>query len=155
MLDLWLMKADAQRYVDDGCRWAAVSRRDKQADGAFFYAVRTTGIFCRPGCASRLPLRRNVRFFDTVQAATADGFRPCKRCRPNLGRHSAQLQNDERLAIVCEAIETSQGALSLDEMANLAAMSRYHFHREFKRFTGITPKQYGDRRRSTQIEGCR
>lgn len=69
-------------YSTDDSRWAAVTTRDAHADGTFFYAVRTTGVFCRPSCASRLPRREHVSFFADPAAARAAGFRPCKRCRP-------------------------------------------------------------------------
>jgi AraC family transcriptional regulator, regulatory protein of adaptative response / methylated-DNA-[protein]-cysteine methyltransferase len=67
----------------DDSRWQAVQRRDTAADGTFYYSVRTTGVYCRPSCASRPALRENVAFHATCAAADAAGFRPCKRCRPN------------------------------------------------------------------------
>lgn len=70
------------RYASDDVRWAAVERRDRGADGAFYCAVRTTGVYCRPSCAGR-PLRRNVSFYPTREAARQAGFRACKRCRPD------------------------------------------------------------------------
>lgn len=70
------------RYSTDAARWAALVARDAEADGAFFYAVKTTGVFCRPSCASRMPRRENVAFFETPAAAREAGFRPCKRCQP-------------------------------------------------------------------------
>jgi len=74
-------------YVTDDARWDAVQRRDRQADGVFYFAVATTGVYCRPDCSGR-PLRRNVRFFDTAEAAREAGFRPCKRCRPDAARET-------------------------------------------------------------------
>lgn len=76
------MTSTVSRYDSDDERWAAVERRDRQADGAFYCAVRTTGVYCRPSCAGR-PLRRNVSFYETRDAARRAGFRPCKRCRPD------------------------------------------------------------------------
>src|ERR1700723_4732044 len=70
-------------YVSDAQRWAAVVRREPGADGIFYYAVRTTGVFCRPSCGARRALRKNVNFFDSAAAAERAGFRACKRCRPN------------------------------------------------------------------------
>jgi AraC family transcriptional regulator, regulatory protein of adaptative response / methylated-DNA-[protein]-cysteine methyltransferase len=67
----------------DEDRWATVVRRDRSADGVFCYSVRTTGIYCRPSCASRLARRENVRFHATREAAELAGCRACKRCRPN------------------------------------------------------------------------
>lgn len=74
-------------YATDDARWAAVQRRDRQADGAFVFAVTTTGVYCRPDCPGR-PLRRNVRFFEGQAAAREAGFRPCKRCRPDEARET-------------------------------------------------------------------
>ena len=69
--------------LDDDACWKAVKRRDRAADGTFFYSVRTTGVYCRPSCAARLPRRENVAFHKTCADAERAGFRPCKRCRPN------------------------------------------------------------------------
>ncbi|PXA89800.1 transcriptional regulator, partial [Caulobacter sp. D4A] len=69
-------------YPTDEARWAAIERRDRAADGAFFCGVRTTGVYCRPSCSGR-PLRKNVAFYDTREAARAAGLRPCLRCRPD------------------------------------------------------------------------
>src|SRR5437899_70240 len=70
------------RLDNDAC-WSAVERRDRAADGTFVYSVRTTGVYCRPSCAARLPRRENVAFHQTCTDAERAGFRPCKRCRPN------------------------------------------------------------------------
>lgn len=69
-------------YTTDDARWTAVMRRDREAEGAFFCAVKTTGVYCLPSCSGR-PLRRNVSFHDTAEDARAAGYRPCKRCRPD------------------------------------------------------------------------
>ena len=74
-------QAVAAQFLSDDERWAAVARRDRSADGAFYCAVVTTGVYCRPSCAGR-PLRKNVRFYPTAACAVQAGFRPCKRCRP-------------------------------------------------------------------------
>jgi len=88
---------------DRGARWEAVRRRDKAADGTFFYAVRTTGVYCRPSCAARLPRRENVEFHETCKDAERAGFRPCKRCRPD-GLAPAE-QQAVAVATVCRLIE--------------------------------------------------
>ncbi len=97
------MEHDAATSAIDAERWQAVATRDSAADGEFVFAVKSTGVFCRPGCSSRLPLRKNVVFFDTVAAAAAAGFRACKRCRPTRGagrrfrrRHRRCLPADRR-----------------------------------------------------------
>ncbi|HYQ94793.1 MAG TPA: Ada metal-binding domain-containing protein, partial [Burkholderiales bacterium] len=76
-------ETDSPHFASDAERWAAVQRRDAGADGVFFYSVRTTGVYCRPSCASRLARRENVRFHASCEEAESAGFRPCKRCRPN------------------------------------------------------------------------
>jgi AraC family transcriptional regulator of adaptative response/methylated-DNA-[protein]-cysteine methyltransferase len=92
-------------YVTDAQRWAATTRREPDADGVFYYAVRTTGVFCRPSCGARRALRSNVRFFDTAAAAERAGFRACKRCRPN-GEGLAR----EHAALVARACRLIDGA---------------------------------------------
>ncbi|HXO89450.1 MAG TPA: Ada metal-binding domain-containing protein, partial [Stellaceae bacterium] len=120
--------------------WTAVENRDAAADGSFFYGVRTTGVYCRPGCASRRPLRANTVFFETTAAAEAAGFRACKRCRPTDGsaasRHLAAIEK------ACALLRTSETMPSLAELADAAAISRFHFHRVFKQITGVTPRDY-------------
>src|ERR1700679_2204208 len=89
-----MTKAEApESYATDAARWQAVCARDAAADGHFFFAVATTGVYCRPNCAARQPKRENVRFYDTIAAAEAAGFRACKRCRPT-GRSIADTQAD-------------------------------------------------------------
>jgi AraC family transcriptional regulator of adaptative response/methylated-DNA-[protein]-cysteine methyltransferase len=120
--------------------WSAVENRDAAADGNFFYGVRTTGVYCRPGCASRRPLRTNTMFFETAAAAEAAGFRACKRCRPTdesaASRHVAAIEK------ACGLLRTSETMPSLAELADAAAISRFHFHRVFKQITGVTPRDY-------------
>jgi AraC family transcriptional regulator of adaptative response/methylated-DNA-[protein]-cysteine methyltransferase len=130
-------------------RWQAVIRRDAMRDGRFFYAVVTTGVFCRPSCASRLPRPENVRFFDTAEAAMAAGFRPCKRCRPV----DPPREERERAAIerACAILRSAETIPSLAELAREVGISRYHFHRLFKKVTGVTPKAYGAARRMDRL----
>jgi len=121
-------------------RWQAVVRRDAQADGEFVYAVRTTGVYCRPSCPSRTAKRENVEFFESPGLAVAAGFRPCKRCQPD-----APSQQQKRNALVrqaCQAIEYSATTPTLAQLAQQAGMSPYHFHRIFKAATGLTPKAF-------------
>jgi AraC family transcriptional regulator of adaptative response/methylated-DNA-[protein]-cysteine methyltransferase len=120
--------------------WAAVESRNAAADGRFFYGVRTTGVYCRPGCASRRPLRTNTRFFETTAAAEAAGFRPCKRCRPTDG--SAASRHVTAIEKACALLRTCENIPSLGELADAAAISRFHFHRVFKQITGVTPRDY-------------
>ena len=102
-------------FATSDARWDAVLRRDRAADGVFYYSVRTTGVYCRPCCAARRPRRENVAFHPTCQEAEAAGFRPCKRCRPNEAplaeRHAAAV------AEACRLIEEADETPSLDALA--------------------------------------
>jgi AraC family transcriptional regulator, regulatory protein of adaptative response / methylated-DNA-[protein]-cysteine methyltransferase len=137
-----------QRSTDE-IRWNAVVAKDRHADGQFFYSVRTTGVFCRPSCPSRLARRENVAFHSTCDAAEAAGFRPCKRCRP---REASQSERDAALiARACSFIETSEAPPRLAALAAAAGLSPFHFHRVFKAITGLTPKGYADAHRADRI----
>ena len=127
-------------FATDDDRWTAVVRRDRSADGSFIYSVVTTRVYCRPGCGARLPKRENVRFHSTCEEAQQAGFRPCKRCRPN-GPTRAE-RHATAVAKACRLIETAEDIPNLDALAEVAGMSRYHFHRVFKAMTGVTPKAY-------------
>ena len=121
-------------------RWQAVSRRDPAFDGKFLFAVRTTGVYCRPSCASRPAKRENVSFFDTGALAEKAGYRACKRCRPDkLDAPDPQVQAVKR---ACERIEAAEEAPKLADLAASVGLSPYHFHRVFKTITGVTPKAY-------------
>lgn len=121
--------------------WAAVASHNVGADGTFVYAVRTTGVYCRPGCASRMPRRENVAFYAGPAAAEAAGFRPCKRCRPN--EASAGERHLAAIGRACALIRESDALPSLAELAAAAGISRFHFHRVFKEVTGTTPREWG------------
>ncbi len=120
--------------------WEAVVQRDAKTDGTFYYSVSTTGIYCRPSCASRLPRRENVRFHATIEDAEHAGFRPCKRCRPR----EVPLAEQQSQVIVqaCRLLEAADPIPNLEALASEFAMSKYHFHRLFKAKTGLTPKAY-------------
>jgi AraC family transcriptional regulator, regulatory protein of adaptative response / methylated-DNA-[protein]-cysteine methyltransferase len=136
-----MRQADTARApARDEERWQAVKRRDLAFDGTFLFAVRTTGVYCRPSCASRPAKRENVSFFSTAAEAEKAGYRACKRCRPDqLGAPDPQMQAVKR---ACERIETAEEAPKLAELAASAGLSPYHFHRVFKALTGVTPKAY-------------
>lgn len=139
-LDRVMKTREPSNYADEESRWTAVAERDRSADGAFFYAVTTTGVFCRPGCPSRRPRRKNVEFFDTGSAATRAGYRPCTRCKPDAS--SSQGPLTPPIVRACRRIEAAASPPSLKELAEEAGLSPSHFHRVFKRVVGITPKQY-------------
>ena len=136
-------------FSSDEGRWEAVVHRDSRADGLFYYSVRTTGVYCRPSCASRPALRKNVRFHESCEEAERAGFRACKRCRPNAPGLAEQ--HATGVAVACRLIETSAELPNLDTLAKAAGMSRFHFHRVFKRFTGVTPKAYAAARRARRV----
>ena len=136
-------------FDTDDERWDAVVHRDPRADGAFYYSVRTTGVYCRPSCAARLARRDNVRFHSTCSDAERAGFRPCRRCRPN----EAPLAERQAAAVerACRLIEGALSQPALDELASAVGMSRFHFHRVFKALTGVTPKAYADAHRRNRV----
>lgn len=136
-------------HADENQYWNAVVRRDTASEGRFIYAVKSTGIYCRPGCSSRLPKRENVAFFSDFQAAEAAGFRACKRCNPN-GISISEIRA-RAISEACRLIETSDELPKLDELAAAVGMSPFHFHRQFKAITGLTPKAYGDAHRAKSV----
>ena len=120
--------------------WQAVAGRDPAFDGRFFYGVLTTGVYCRPSCPSRRPLRRNVQFFLDPRDAERTGFRACLRCRPVA---TADNTLDGRLREACDTIRAHAGdALPLAELARAAGLSPFHFQRAFKAALGLTPRQF-------------
>ncbi|MFP2513117.1 bifunctional DNA-binding transcriptional regulator/O6-methylguanine-DNA methyltransferase Ada [Buttiauxella agrestis] len=123
--------------VSDESRWQAVETRDNRADEQFVFAVKTTGICCRPSCSARHPLRKNVLFFENVAAAVDAGFRPCKRCQPD--KPAPEQQRIDRITEACRILEASSEPIVLAELAVRVAMSPFHFHRLFKQVTGLTP----------------
>ena len=132
--------AAATDAAADILRWQAVLRRDATADGTFYYAVRTTGVVCRPSCPSRQARRDNVLFYETYAAALQAGYRPCKRCKPDqdgLAERQAQA-----VQYACQVIKNADTMPSLESLAQQVGMSRFHFHRLFKAHLGITPKAY-------------
>jgi AraC family transcriptional regulator, regulatory protein of adaptative response / methylated-DNA-[protein]-cysteine methyltransferase len=128
-------------YTTDDERWQAVSRRDRRADGMFYYVVRTTGVYSRPSCVSRTARRRNVIFFSTIEEARDHGYRACRRCRPD-EPESPERRHAAAVREACARIDNSTQAPTLEELATAAGFSRFHFHRIFKAVTGVTPHAY-------------
>ena len=127
---------NAETMTDDD-RWAAVLRRDRALDGRFVTGVLTTGIYCRPSCAARHPLRENVRFFADGTAARETGLRPCKRCLPD------DVARDEGAVLAAiQAIKASAEPLALADLAARTGYSPTHFQRVFTRPTGLSPAAF-------------
>lgn len=141
--------------MTDDERWDAVQARDKAYDGRFITGVLTTGIYCRPSCAARHPLRENVRFFADGAAARATGLRPCKRCLPD------DVARDEGAVIkAIAAIKGSEEPLALADLAARTGYSPTHFQRVFTRHTGLSPAAYAralreERARQALSDGVR
>jgi AraC family transcriptional regulator of adaptative response/methylated-DNA-[protein]-cysteine methyltransferase len=135
--------------VTNDPRWAQVAARDPAADGRFLYAVRTTGIYCRPSCAARTPRPENVAFFSTAAEAQRAGFRPCKRCKPD--ELSPADPNVARVEALCRFIERAEALPPLDELARRSGLSKFHLHRVFKRITGLTPRAFAAAHRARRM----
>ncbi|MBD9600061.1 bifunctional DNA-binding transcriptional regulator/O6-methylguanine-DNA methyltransferase Ada [Pseudomonas sp. PDM10] len=135
--------------IENDPRWAAVVARDPRADGQFVYAVKTTGIYCRPSSLARLPKPQNVEFFDTAEQAQAAGYRPSKRAAKDQSDIAAQ--HAATVAAACRQIETAENPPVLSELAVAAGLSSFHFHRVFKAVTGLTPKGYAAAHRSRRV----
>lgn len=144
-------KDTTMKDLDEATMWRAVIERDARCDGRFVYAVQTTGVYCRPSCPSRRPLRRNALFFPDVESAQDAGFRACQRCRPGEARAS-----DERFVAVCRHIEDhleEPDALSLDRLASMLGLSAGHFQRVFTRALGVSPREYANAARRRLLRG--
>ncbi len=142
--------AKSGSFSTDAARWEAVRRRDPAADGHFLYSVATTGVFCRPSCAARPARRENVAFHATPGDAERAGFRPCKRCRPDLAPRADR--EAEMISRACRAIEQAEDTVPLGALAAAAGLSPAYFHRTFKRVTGVTPKAYADAQRQRRVQ---
>jgi AraC family transcriptional regulator of adaptative response/methylated-DNA-[protein]-cysteine methyltransferase len=129
--------------LDTDKAWRAVLTRDRRADGAFVYAVRSTGIYCRPSCPSRRPARRNVRFYRDPAGAESEGFRPCRRCGEAV---APQRRRDlELVRRVCEVLgDNGAEAMPLNRLAAACRTSPFALRRTFKRVTGVSPRAYAE-----------
>jgi AraC family transcriptional regulator of adaptative response/methylated-DNA-[protein]-cysteine methyltransferase len=131
--------------------WDAISNRDTDFDGKIVYAVKTTGIYCKPSCPSRKPKRENVVFFNVPHLAEAAGYRPCKRCAPT-AHIDPQI---EQMEAICRYIEDNlEHALTLDHLSDEFALSPFHLQRTFKDIVGISPQQYTEALRLQQIRSA-
>jgi AraC family transcriptional regulator of adaptative response/methylated-DNA-[protein]-cysteine methyltransferase len=130
-------------------RWAAVSGRDRGADGEFVYSVRSTGVYCRPSCPSRRPRRENVDFHPSPAAAEAAGFRACKRCRPDEADAASVA-----IAAACRSLDAAEAEPALAELAQAAGLSAPHFQKLFKAALGVSPSAYFKARRAAKARAA-
>jgi len=140
----------ARALTEDDPRWRAVAARDRRQDGAFVYAVRTTGVYCRPSCPARRAKPENVSFFAGPAQAALAGFRPCRRCAPDA--EGLVETAAVRVAQACRTLEAAvDEAPSLAALAREAGLSVSRFHRLFRSITGVTPKAYADGLRAARL----
>lgn len=142
-------------FSSPSSRWTALTTRNRLADAHFFYAVKTTKIYCRPSCAARLARRANVEFYNTPAAATKAGFRACKRCKPD--RDPQDNPQDVAVARACYIIRATlsstdhaNGHIGLNELAERVQLTPSYLHKTFKAKMGMTPKKYAESLRQPQ-----
>ncbi|HUF28295.1 MAG TPA: bifunctional DNA-binding transcriptional regulator/O6-methylguanine-DNA methyltransferase Ada [Gemmatimonadaceae bacterium] len=138
--------------IEDDSAWAALEQRDRRYDGVFVYAVRTTGVYCRPSCAARRPRRANVAFFATPQLAEEAGFRACRRCRPATAGVAAADEAVARARAYLDA--NADRTVPLAELARAVGMSSFHLQRKFKERLEVSPKVYADARRIERLKAA-
>ncbi|WP_294234254.1 Ada metal-binding domain-containing protein [uncultured Sphingomonas sp.] len=141
------MNAHSPLPIDEDAAWDAFARRDRSADGQFVVAVETTGIYCRPSCAARRPRRDHVRFHASAEGARAAGFRACLRCQPD-----AVARDRQAVAAAIAILEAADEAPPLADLAARVGYAAHHFHRLFKRATGVTPAAYARALRAGRAE---
>jgi AraC family transcriptional regulator, regulatory protein of adaptative response / methylated-DNA-[protein]-cysteine methyltransferase len=135
--------------IDPEFAWAAFSARDRLLDGQFVGAVKTTGIYCKPSCPARHPLQHNVEYFVDGEGARAAGYRACLRCKPDeVGRDREAVEKALRL------IDAAEDVPALDDLAVAVGYAPHHFHRLFKRDTGVTPAAYARGLRAKRAEAA-
>lgn len=151
MVDIPAMPDPEEREFWRARYWEAVTGRDRRMDGIFFYAVLTTGVYCRPSCPSRRPKQANVLFFQKRDAAERAGFRPCLRCEP--GKETIIDPHSELVEKVCRYIDIHlDEPVTLSRIGSEVGLSPFHVQRTFKALLGITPRAYADVRRLENLK---
>jgi len=135
-----------------GRQWQQVLERDASADGQFFYAVKSTGIYCKPSCPSRRPTRKQVTFFPTPAAAEAAGYRPCLRCEPERTTPKADPQAGAIVAVTEYLKEHAEERTKLADVAKATGVGRLTILRGFKRVLGVSPGQYAKEQRLAKFK---
>jgi AraC family transcriptional regulator of adaptative response / methylphosphotriester-DNA alkyltransferase methyltransferase len=123
-------------------KWKAVSENNKQYDGIFFYGVKSTKIFCRPSCKSKLPLKKNIVYFDNIKYAEQAEYRPCKRCRPDLIEYQPIKETAEKIKVVLDRYYNQEKEM-VKEIEQIG-VTRHRMVIIFKEYYGVTPKKYYD-----------
>lgn len=141
---------EAQQVVSADSAWKSVLSRDADADGEFVFAVRTTGIFCRPSCPAKRPIREHVEFFPSAEIALAAGYRACKRCNPESAERTL---GERRVRAAARYMDGHAGeTFSLDVLAEHVRLSPFHLQREFKRVFGLSPRAYQSAARVARLK---
>lgn len=145
------MRETSVQDIDRDDAWDRVVARDRSFDGVFYYAVRTTGIFCRPSCPSRRPRRTNVEFFGSAEAAEGAGYRACHRCHP---KSETGTPTERRLRRAMDYIDAHRDErITLRDLSRAVGLSPFHLQRSFKELLGMSPREYQDARRLEAMKG--
>jgi len=139
--------------LTDDKRWQIALAKDRRYDGVFVTGVHSTGIYCRPSCPARAPLRKNVRFYANAADAEAAGLRACKRCSPNM-QSSEEACVLAAIAAIRANVSEGKGAMTLDQLADLTGYSPAHFQRLFKRTVGLSPASFARALREERVRGA-
>jgi AraC family transcriptional regulator, regulatory protein of adaptative response / methylated-DNA-[protein]-cysteine methyltransferase len=146
--------ASQSKPIMNSNMWRAVLARDSRRDREFVYAVRSTGIYCKPSCPSRRPRRAQVAFFAMPVAAEHAGFRPCKRCKPELAAANGHGAQTAAVVALCRSIEQDPDRTAkLSVLAKQSGTTTHRLHRAFRHVLGITPRQFADALRLKQLKG--
>ncbi|KEO91939.1 6-O-methylguanine DNA methyltransferase [Erythrobacter longus] len=139
--------------LTDDERWQIALAKDRRYDGAFVTGVHSTGIYCRPSCPARAPLRKNVKFYANAVDAEAAGLRACKRCSPNT-QSAEEACVLAAIAAIRSSVAGGRGAMTLDQLADLTGYSPTHFQRLFKRTVGLSPSAFARALREDRVRGA-